>query len=134
MVIDFAKETLTNCINRDVIYNLVRYNWGDAIAQRLSPSVSFTEGAAHDFAADAAAVAALQTSGYLHISQYQGIDSRLQLPERDLEAQMQDMEAEKQAQADQQQQTLDIARAKVQQPNPAENKGNNQNQDKGKQA
>jgi hypothetical protein len=132
MVINFAKEALADCINWDIIYNLVRYNYGEDVARRFAPKVDFSEGAAQDFAQDANAIAALQTAGYLHISQYQGIDSKLDLPPRDLEAQMQDMADEKQAQADQQQQTLDIARAKVQQPNPAENKGNNQ-QDKGKQ-
>jgi hypothetical protein len=141
MVINFAKEALADCINWDVIYNLVRYNYGEDVARRLAPQVDFSDGAAQDFAQDAAAIAALQTSGYLHISQYQGIDSKLGLPARDLEQQLADMEADKQAQADQQQQTLDIAKAKVQQPNPvaAENKGNsnpnqNQNQDKGNQA
>jgi phage gp29-like protein len=109
---------------QDIIYNLVRYNYGEDVARRFAPKVDFSEGAAQDFAQDANAIAALQTAGYLHISQYQGIDSKLDLPPRDLEAQMQDMADEKQAQADQQQQTLDIARAKVQQPNPAENKGN----------
>jgi hypothetical protein len=118
MVINFAKEALADCINQDIIYNLVRYNYGEDVARRFAPKVDFSDGAAQDFATDSTAIAALQTSGYLHVSQYQGIDSKLGLPPRDLEQQLADMEAEKQAQADQQQQTLDIARAKAQQPNP----------------
>lgn len=132
MVINFAKEALADCINRDVIYTLVRYNYTEDEARKFAPKIDFSEAAASDFATDATAVAALQTAGYLHISQYQGIDTKLNLPPRDLEAQLADMEAEKQQQADQQQQQLEIAKAKVAQPQPnpapgqqpAENKGN----------
>jgi phage gp29-like protein len=133
MVINFAKEALADCLNRDLIFKLVSLNYTEDVARRLAPKISFSEGAAQDFATDATAIAALQTAGYLHISQYQGIDSRLGLPPRDLDAQLQDMADEKQAQADQQQQQLEIAKAKIQQP--AENQGNQQqkpnNQDNG---
>ncbi|MBA3829876.1 MAG: DUF935 family protein [Taibaiella sp.] len=135
MVINFAKEALADCINWDVIYNLVRYNYGEDIARRFAPLVSFSEGPAQDFSSDAGAVAALQTSGYLHTSQLVGIDAKLNLPARDLEQQLQEQADAKQAQADQQQQQLEIAKAKVNQPPPGQ--GNNQQQqpkNKGNQA
>jgi hypothetical protein len=138
MVINFAKEALADCINRDVIYTLVRYNYTEDIARKFAPKISFSEGVASDFATDATAIAALQTAQYLHISQYQGIDTKLNLPPRDLDAQLKDMEEQKQAQADQQQQNYELQKAKLNQPSPQENQGNqdqsNNKQQGGKQA
>jgi hypothetical protein len=147
MVIDFAKEALADCINWDIIYNLVRYNYGEDVARRLAPQVSFAGAAIQDFSNDATAIAALQTAGYIHTSQLQGIDSMLGLPPRDLDAQLAEVAADKQAQANQQQQQLELAKAKVNQPQPqmqpgqgqqmnqpANNQNQNQQQDGNKQA
>lgn len=80
-----AKRALCRMLRRDVLRNLVRYNYGDQAAQ-LTPKVSMGEVQAEDAASLITAIAALQRSGYVHHSQHAGIDRRLNLPPRDLTA------------------------------------------------
>ena len=66
-------------VRRDVLRNMVRYNFGDAAA-KLTPKVSLGEVQAED---SAKMVTAFSQAGYvIHPSQYAGIDRRLSLPAR----------------------------------------------------
>lgn len=78
-----AKRSMCRLLRRDVLRNLVRYNFGDKAAQ-LTPKVSLGEVQSEDAAKMMAAVAQLQSSGYIHESQHAGIDRRLNLPPRDM--------------------------------------------------
>jgi Protein of unknown function (DUF935) len=76
-----AKRSACRMLRRDVLRNLVRYNYGDAAAQ-LTPKVSLGEVQAEDAAKMTTAFA--QAGYVIHPSQYSGIDRRLNLPARDL--------------------------------------------------
>lgn len=76
-----AKRALCRMLRRDVLRNLVRYNYGDKLA-KLTPKVSLGEVEAEDEAKLITAFAQLQSSGYIHPSQQPGIDRRLNLPAR----------------------------------------------------
>lgn len=80
-----VKSLVEDCVRWDILRNLVEWNYGPE-ALSLLPRVSLTETEEHDFATDATAVAALETSGFLDPSQYQEIDARLGLPERSEES------------------------------------------------
>jgi phage gp29-like protein len=79
-----AKRSLCRTLRRDVLRNTVRYNYGDKLAA-LTPKVSLGEVEAEDEARLITAFAQLQSSSYLHPSQYAGIDRRLNLPPRVLD-------------------------------------------------
>lgn len=100
-------------VKNDILKTLVRYNFGDEAAERLIPEVSLSETENQDFAVNLTAVAAAQTSGYLHDSQYPALDAKIGLPARDMEA----MQAEKEANQQMQQKALE---AKANQPAPAQ--------------
>jgi len=76
-----AKRGLCRMLRRDVLRNLVRYNYGDN-AIPLTPKVSLGEAEAEDIAKLMTAVAQLQGSTYIHESQLAGIDRMLNLPAR----------------------------------------------------
>jgi hypothetical protein len=76
-----AKRSLCRMLRRDVLRNLVRYNYGDKLAA-LTPLVGLGEVEAEDIAKLIAAFAQLQTSGYLDPSQLPGTDRMLNLPPR----------------------------------------------------
>lgn len=76
-----AKRSLCRMLRRDVLRNLVRYNYGDALAP-LTPLVSLGETEQEDIAKLITAFAQLQGSGYLDPSQYAGVDRQLNLPPR----------------------------------------------------
>ncbi len=77
-----AKRSVARMLHRDVLMPLVRYNYGEDAAKRLTPSVSLGEVEQHDFAAMANAIAALAKAGYLDPSQYAEVDTQLGLPPR----------------------------------------------------
>lgn len=78
------KRGLERMLRQDVLVPWVRYNWGDKAADELVPIVQLGDEAAHNFTANAAAYASLQSVGLLHPSQYAGIDKNLGLPPRDM--------------------------------------------------
>lgn len=80
-----GKRSICRMLQRDVLRNLVRYNYGDQAAQ-LTPIVSLGETEATDMAALMTAISNLQRSGYLHHSQLAGVDRLINLPPRDLSA------------------------------------------------
>ncbi len=80
-IVHQAKRSTCRMVRRDVLRNLVRYNYGDKLAP-LTPLVSLGETEAEDIAKLIAAFAQLQASGYLDPSQYAGVDRQLNLPPR----------------------------------------------------
>lgn len=76
-----AKRSLCRMLRRDVLRNLVRYNFGDKVAQ-LTPKVSLGEIQIEDIAK---IYTSLGLIGYsLDPSQYAGIERRYNLPPRDM--------------------------------------------------
>lgn len=80
-----AKMSVVGMVQRDILRPLVLYNWGPA-ALPLVPRAQLGDTEGHDFAPVATAVAALERAGYLHPSQYPGVDEMLSLPARDPES------------------------------------------------
>jgi hypothetical protein len=80
-----GRRAVVRMLHRDVLRQWVRVNWGDA-AVKLTPLPSLGVTEQRDLPAMMNAVANLQRAGYLHDSQYQGIDEDLNLPARDLTA------------------------------------------------
>ena len=76
-----AKRSICRMVRRDVLRNLVRYNFGDK-AIPLTPKVSLGEVEQEDIAKLMTAVAQLMSASYIHESQFAGIDRRLNLPPR----------------------------------------------------
>ena len=68
----------------DCLYHLVAYNWGLDAAETYTPRFTLPRVAHQDVTALRTGIAALQNAGYLHRSQYPGIDSELALPARDM--------------------------------------------------
>lgn len=82
MVVLHIKAVVAQMIRWDILYPLVRYNWGEKIARRLTPKVHLAEIERHNWAQDAAAIASLVSSQFLDRSQYPEMDARLGLPKR----------------------------------------------------
>lgn len=76
-----GKKAILRTVTWDILRPFIRYNLGEA-ALPLVPQLSLGETQEQDFAAAATAISALQTAGYLDISQYPGLDEILNLPER----------------------------------------------------
>lgn len=84
-IIRQAKRAICRMLRRDVLRNLIRYNFGDAAAP-LTPYVSLGEVEPQDRPALMSSVAQLERAGYIHESQRPGIDRQLNLPPRMLDA------------------------------------------------
>jgi hypothetical protein len=67
---------------RQVLWILVEANYGEDVADRLTPEVSLGKIEPHDFAAFAGAVALLHQSGFFTEAQLPSIDAMLDLPPR----------------------------------------------------
>jgi hypothetical protein len=81
LVVQHIKTCVEQMIVADILRPLVEYNFGpEAVA--LTPTASLGDTAEEDFAGQATAIAALETSGYLDPTQYAGLDARLGLPKR----------------------------------------------------
>lgn len=76
-----AKRSICRMLRRDVLRNLVRYNYGDKLAP-LTPLVSMGDVETEDRAKLITAFAQLMASAYLDPSQLAGIDQQLNLPPR----------------------------------------------------
>jgi Protein of unknown function (DUF935) len=81
-----GKRAIVRMISKQIVKPWVAYNWGDEIAEKLTPRVSLGTTEQQDLAPMMNAIAALTTSGYLDPSQYAEIDDTLGLPVRDLSA------------------------------------------------
>lgn len=86
IVVLHIKSLLSATIYRDILEDIVRYNWGDDIARRLTPKPHLNQTMQHNWAQDAASIASLTTSGYLDFSQFRELDARLGLPMRSADA------------------------------------------------
>lgn len=73
---------------RDVIQRVVAYNWGEEAARDLSPVMDLADVAQEDVIGVGNMIANLARTGFVHDSQLPGLDVKLNLPERDFEAQM----------------------------------------------
>ena len=78
-VLDYIEE-----LKADVLRPLVRYNFGDQAAAKLTPNPSLGYTAQTDMASMMTAIALLARSNYLHPSQFAALDAQLGLPPRDL--------------------------------------------------
>lgn len=79
----FGRQKLCDTI-RKLFYRLVFMSYGPEIADKYTPFATMQKASRPDFAANATAVAALQSSGYLDPSQQPEIDEEiLALPERE---------------------------------------------------
>lgn len=82
VVVGWVQGVLARAFRRQVVRPLVALNFGLTAARDHCPNVLFKGSGKPDFAGTAAAVAQLQSSGYLSPSQYGGIDQLLSLPPR----------------------------------------------------
>lgn len=73
---------------RDIILPTVRMNFGDEAAEKYCPYMSLSDVAREDVVAVGNMIANLARADMVHSSQLPGIDAKLNLPERDFQAQM----------------------------------------------
>jgi phage gp29-like protein len=82
VVVSWVQGVLARSFRRQVIRPLIAMNFGGEAARVGCPQVSFRGSRKPEFAETAAAIAQLQSSGYLAESQKKGIDQMLSLVER----------------------------------------------------
>jgi 2'-5' RNA ligase len=82
----YGKMSLCRTIKKDVLYNLVKYNYGEDAARKYTPDVSLTEAESSDYSTLWAGVGGLWQSGYLDVSQQPKLDAMVGLPERSQES------------------------------------------------
>ena len=90
---DWVTNHVEQMLTHDVAAHLVKLNWGDDAADRLTPSITIKAADKEDRATIMAAVAALWREGYFHKSQVAGIDRLIGAPERDLAAWLEEQES-----------------------------------------
>jgi len=78
----YGKMSICRSIKKDVLYNLVKYNYGEDAARKYTPDVSLTEAESSDYSTLWAGVGGLWKSGYLDVSQQPKLDAMVGLPER----------------------------------------------------
>lgn len=81
LFVGHLKREMEAVVQEDVIKELIRLNYGEDLL-RLAPKASLGDVTPQDLAALMAAVAALQTSGYIDESQKPELDARMGLPVR----------------------------------------------------
>lgn len=84
LVIADVKQELADCLNQ-LVRHLMALNFADAEDRALAPSFALSQTEPQDLAKMISAVAAAFGAGMIHESQLPGLDSKLGLPERDLE-------------------------------------------------
>ncbi len=75
MLVWWLKGVVADMIRRDILRPLVRYNFGDAAAEELLPTVSLGDSERHDWAVDASAAAKL--APYLTDSQWDALTTSI---------------------------------------------------------
>lgn len=93
----FIQRRVEVAFYRDVILPTIRYNFGDEAAEEMSPFMSLSDVAREDVVAMGNMIANLARADMIHPSQYPGIDAKLNLPERDYEAQTEEMQADRES-------------------------------------
>lgn len=86
---EWIKQHVIAMIDRDVVTPLLVNNFGIE-ALEFAPKITLQGTEKKDLAKMGATIAQLFSAGYLHSSQIPGIDAILDLPQRDMEAQMRD--------------------------------------------
>lgn len=82
-----GRRAVVRMLTRDVLRQMIRFNFGEQAALEFTPKVSLGEVENQDWGARAAGIAALTTAQYLDPSQFPAIDqSMLDLPPRDTDA------------------------------------------------
>jgi hypothetical protein len=82
-LVQFVRHEICDLLSRGLFRPFVEMNFGSDFAQRYTPRATMLKMSRPDFAANATAVAALKTAGYLDASQLPDIDREiLGLPER----------------------------------------------------
>jgi len=95
LLVRMDKNEAESFIRNEILYHLVSHNYGEEAADELTPTVNLGEVADHDIAAMITALGSAYASGYLHWSQLQGTDEMAGLPERNMQAVMQEQEEAK---------------------------------------
>lgn len=103
-IIRQAKRAVCLMLRRDVLRPMVAYNYGMDAARQLTPTCSLGSVERQDIPAMMTGVAALTKAGYLHPSQYPGVDAQLNLPPRDLDAETEEAPPVQADEADQEDQ------------------------------
>jgi len=102
--VSYIQRQVEVAFYRDVILTVVKLNWGED-ATAYAPLMMLAADTSRDTEKFGTMIAALTSAGYLHESQYPGIDAQIGLPERDLDAQVEE-KADKQEARDAQQREM----------------------------
>jgi hypothetical protein len=94
--VQHGRSLLEQMVRTDLLCLLVELNFGPEF-KRLTPLVSLGDTETQDVAATARAIAALETAGFLHVSQRRPIDAWLGIPVRSQEAAAEEIAAVGQA-------------------------------------
>lgn len=94
---EWVTNHVEEMLRRDVVGQLVALNWGDDVAERLTPNVTIKAADKEDRAKIMSAVASLWREKYFHKSQVAGLDRLIGAPERDMEAWLEEVQAEEDA-------------------------------------
>jgi len=78
-----GRRAVIRMLTRDVLRQMVRFNFGERAALELTPKVGLGNVEQQDFGTTANAIAALTTAAYLDPSQFPALDTFLGLPVRD---------------------------------------------------
>jgi len=78
-----GRRAVVRMLTRDVLRQMIRFNFGELPALELTPRISLGQVEQQDFSSTANAIAALNKASYLDVSQFPGIDELLSLPPRD---------------------------------------------------
>ena len=106
---DWIRNHFDQMLYRDVARHLVMLNWGEDVADRLTPVITLYASDKEDFAKVASGVAALWNAGFYHKpSQVQGLDTMLDAPPRDMDAWLKEFQEEQDRQVQN-----DLARQRV---------------------
>lgn len=78
-----GRRAVVRMLRRDVLRQMIRFNFGEQAALALTPNVSLGNVEQQDFGTTANAIAALAKASYLDASQFPKVDEMLGLPVRD---------------------------------------------------
>jgi hypothetical protein len=100
----YVQRLVEAAFYRDVIYPVCVIQFGQAAADAYAPMMMLSADNQRDTVEYGNMIANLSRAGYLHSSQYEGIDAQIGLPERDMDAVAAEAEAKQSADADRAQQ------------------------------
>lgn len=80
LLVSYLRNLLEWAVRFDILQKLVRYNFGEEAAARLTPVVSLGDTDVQDIPKLMGGISQMALAGVLHESQYPGISSKLSLP------------------------------------------------------